>query len=75
MQDKRPYNKKGEWHGYWETYHNNGQLDYKGLFINGYKFGLHELYYSNGELIYKGNYVDNNFYGYYKHVTESYYAR
>jgi antitoxin component YwqK of YwqJK toxin-antitoxin module len=77
MQDKNktPINEKGEHHGYWETYYNNGRLEYKGLFINSYKFGLHECFFSDGELIYKANYIDNDCYGYHKYISEEYYAR
>jgi antitoxin component YwqK of YwqJK toxin-antitoxin module len=28
-------NSQGQKHGYWEEYFNNGQLRYKGNFING----------------------------------------
>ena len=38
-------------------YH-NGQLRFKGTYIDGKKVGLHEGYYENGQLRFKGNYID-----------------
>ena len=58
MTDIKPYNKKGQAHGYWEQYYSNGQLSYKGNFINGKKDGYWEDYLLNGNLAYKGNYVN-----------------
>ena len=50
MQDKQPYNEKGEAHGYWELYWENGQLLYKINYINGKQHGLWELYWIDGNL-------------------------
>jgi antitoxin component YwqK of YwqJK toxin-antitoxin module len=80
MQDKMTINDKGEWHGMWETYHDNGRLKHKGLWINGKKFGLHEYYFKNGELNYKANFINDEHYGYlenhFTHKTyKQYYAR
>jgi antitoxin component YwqK of YwqJK toxin-antitoxin module len=50
------YNDQGEAHGYWEEYYSNGQLWYKGNYVNGNEHGYWESYYSNGQLYYKGNY-------------------
>jgi antitoxin component YwqK of YwqJK toxin-antitoxin module len=57
-------NDKNQRHGYWETYWSNGQLWYKGNYINGYKDGYWESYYSNGQLKSKGNYINGNEIGY-----------
>ena len=44
-------NEQGQRHGPWETYYLNGNLRYKGNFINGKRHGLCENYgWSNGEL-------------------------
>jgi antitoxin component YwqK of YwqJK toxin-antitoxin module len=50
-------------HGPWETYHDNGRLQYKGNYINGNKHGSWESYFDNGQLSSKGNYVDGNNHG------------
>ena len=63
------YNEKGERHGYWESYWSNGQLWYKGNYVNGQRHGYFESYYDNGQLMYKGDYVNGNRHGYW----ESYY--
>lgn len=57
------YNAKGEQHGYWEVYFSNGQLGYKGNFVNGKLHGYLEQYYMNGQLRLKGNYVDGQQHG------------
>ena len=44
------YNDKGEKHGPWEIYHDNGNPWYKENYINGKEHGLYELYHSNGKL-------------------------
>ncbi len=55
--DIRPYNDKGERHGYWESYYSNGQLGYKGNYVNGIKHGYWESYHYNGKLINKTYYI------------------
>jgi len=47
------YNDKGERHGPWEIYHDNGKLWYKKNYVNGKAQGLFEIYDSNGKLSYK----------------------
>ena len=42
--------------GYWEEYFSNGQLEYKGSYINGKEEGYWELYHENGKLYSKGEY-------------------
>ena len=46
-------NEQGQQHGYWEEYRYNGNLHYKGHYLNGKKHGYWERYYSNGQLRYK----------------------
>jgi antitoxin component YwqK of YwqJK toxin-antitoxin module len=82
MQDKNktPHNEKTQPHGYWETYYSNGQLDRKGLWINGKRFGFHESYSNNGELSFRGNFINSELYGYWEDnwdvkISEEYYAR
>jgi antitoxin component YwqK of YwqJK toxin-antitoxin module len=60
------YNDKGEKHGYWESYYNNGQLWYKGNYVNGQQHGYWESYFDNGQLWYKGNYINGNRHGYWE---------
>ncbi len=57
------YNDKGEKHGPWEVYWNDGNIMYKENYINGKEHGLNERYYSNGKLGYIVNYVNGNFHG------------
>ena len=40
MQNKKPLNDKGQAHGLWEEYYSNGNLRWKGSFINGNRIGL-----------------------------------
>ena len=60
----KPYNEDGEQHGYWESYYDNGQLSYKGNYVNGNRHGYWESYFSDGQLNYKGNYVNGKQHGY-----------
>jgi antitoxin component YwqK of YwqJK toxin-antitoxin module len=57
MLNKQPLNDKGQAHGHWEVYHKNGQLCYKGEFINDQQHGLWITYYSNGNLWYKETFI------------------
>jgi len=60
-------NTKGELHGYCEFYHsNNGELHYKGNFVNGKRDGDWEFYFTNGLLGYKGNFVNGQQHGYWE---------
>ena len=54
------YLPNGKQDGQWEFYHSNGQLWYKGNYINGNRDGQWESYHSNGQLKYKGNYIKGN---------------
>ncbi len=51
------YNDKGELHGYWEVYHNNGNLWYKGNYINGEYIGNWEWFNVDGNIIEKVFYL------------------
>ena len=62
-----PRNNKKKAHGLWKVYHPNGQLKYKGNYVNGYQDGYWEVYYSNGKLWHKGNYVNGDRHGYWEH--------
>jgi antitoxin component YwqK of YwqJK toxin-antitoxin module len=69
-QDITPTNDKVEKHGYWERYYLNGQLFFKGNFVNGKAHGYFEWYHSNGQLYFKGNFVNGEQHGYYEeHYT------
>ena len=65
------YNAKGEKHGYWESYWNNGNLWYKGNYVDGKEHGYCEVYYFNGNLDYKGTYVDGNRHGYWEYYYDN----
>ena len=57
MQDKKPRNENGFAHGYWERYHHNGNLWFKGEFINGKRHGQWEDYFENGNPFLKSEYL------------------
>jgi antitoxin component YwqK of YwqJK toxin-antitoxin module len=65
--DIKPRNENNQPHGYWEQYHVNGQLWYKGNYVNGIRHGYWEQYHV---LWYKGNYVNGKEDGYW----EDYYS-
>ena len=76
MQDNKPYNGKGQAHGNWEVYYTNGQLHFKGLFVDDDVQGYYESYDLGGDLILKCHMFDREVYGYCKHYNEiSYHAR
>lgn len=66
MVEITPINNKGEKHGYWERYRENGNLWYKGCYVHGKAYGYWEWYYANGKLFYKGYYVHNELFGYWE---------
>ena len=61
------FNAKGEKHGYWESYYDNGNLSYKGNYVDGIKHGYWEEYRSNGKLSFKGKYVNGKQHGYWEY--------
>ena len=62
--DITSYNDKGQPHGLWESYWNNGQLYYKGTYLNGKRHGHWEQYWGDGKLSYKGTYLNGKRIGY-----------
>ena len=44
------YNAKGNREGYWEEYHSNGNLSFKGYFKDGEPDGYWEEYHLDGSL-------------------------
>jgi antitoxin component YwqK of YwqJK toxin-antitoxin module len=48
--EKNKYNTEGNREGYWEYYHNNGTIWFKGNFINGIRIGYWEEYFNNGKM-------------------------
>jgi antitoxin component YwqK of YwqJK toxin-antitoxin module len=48
--------------GYWENYYSNGNLCYKGNYLNGLRHGYWEVYYRYGNLMWKGNYINGIYY-------------
>ena len=47
LQDKKPLNEKGQEHGYWERYYDNGTIWYKCNYINGAWYGYFEHHVFN----------------------------
>jgi antitoxin component YwqK of YwqJK toxin-antitoxin module len=52
--------------GYWEEYHDNGDVYSKGNYINGEAEGYWEYYYINGNIWQKGNYINDKRDGYWE---------
>ena len=52
------FNNKGEKDGVWIGYHQNGNLKYKGHFIENKEFGIFEYYDYNGNMLVQLNYID-----------------
>jgi len=46
-EDITPYNDKNEHHGYWERYYINGEVWYKGFYVNGKVNGYEEFTYGD----------------------------
>jgi len=42
--DITPTNAKGQQHGYWELYWNNGNLMFRCVYLNGKENGIDEFY-------------------------------
>ena len=57
-------NEKNQRHGPWEKYWVNGQLYWKGTYLNGIHHGLWESYRDNGKLLYKGSFINGIQIGY-----------
>ena len=57
-------NKYGNRDGNWEDHYFNGQLSYKGSYLNGIHHGLWESYRDNGKLLYKGSFINGIQIGY-----------
>ena len=56
----------GKREGYWETYHPNNLLYYRGNYKNGLASGYWEVYFTNGNLIWHGVYVNGEKSGLFK---------
>lgn len=53
--DIKPLNGDGQRDGYWETYFDNGNIFYKGNYINGLATGYWETYNEDGSILDKAN--------------------
>ena len=62
----KPVNEKGQRHGYWEVYWGDGNIAFKGNYINNEPDGYWEVYWANGNLNYKGTYVNGKQHGYWE---------
>ena len=49
--------KDGKKEGYWESFHDNGQLSEKGNYNDGLRVGVWESYHDNGKLWVRGKYT------------------
>ena len=59
MREIQPRNKEGKEHGYHEGYFSNGNLWYKGNYINGQEDGYWEWHwFGGGELMSKIYYIE-----------------
>ncbi len=56
--DITSYNAEGQAHGLWELYYDNGNLSYKGTYINGLRHGYWERYWPNGKFGLVTNYLN-----------------
>ena len=61
----------GKRDGFWESYFENGQLNWKGNYKNDNLDGPWEYYHKNGQLSFKGNYVDGKEEGSFEHFKEN----
>ena len=61
----------GKRDGFWESYYENGQLNWKGSYKNDNLDGPWEYYHKNGQLSFKGNYVDGKEEGSFEHFKEN----
>ena len=57
------YDNEGFKQGYWEEYHDNGELFFKGNYKDDKKDGYWEYYWSNGNVYSKGNYKNGGYDG------------
>jgi antitoxin component YwqK of YwqJK toxin-antitoxin module len=65
------FNERGEKHGPWEQYHDNGNLWYKGEYVNDEYHGPWQFYYSHGSLNGLIQFSYGNQVGYYIHYRIS----
>ena len=49
MKNIKPRNQKGNRHGYWEMYHTNDSIWFKGFFNNGKSVGYSESYFNRND--------------------------
>jgi antitoxin component YwqK of YwqJK toxin-antitoxin module len=61
----------GKRDGFWESYYENGQLNWKGNYKDDCLDGPWEYYYDNGQLSYKGNYIGGKEDGIFEHYKEN----
>ena len=54
---KTNHYKDGKKDGYWESFHDNGQLSEKGNYNDGLKVGVWKSYHNNGKLWVRGKYT------------------
>jgi antitoxin component YwqK of YwqJK toxin-antitoxin module len=60
------FNDINERDGMWEKYDINGQIRYRGSYVNGKRTGFWEHYWLGGDLIWNGCYVEDIPHGYWE---------
>lgn len=56
--DMKPINEKEQAHGYWKSYHTNGEVWYKGHYINGNFNGYWVWYDYEGKICNKEYHIN-----------------
>jgi len=65
------FDEKGQKHGIWETYREEGQLWYRVNCIHGKKEGLAETFYRNGQICVREYYVNDVKHGPWEYFSEN----
>ena len=66
MKSRINYNVNGQWHGPYESWYQNGQLEEKSNHLNGKWHGPYEAWHENGQLWMKSDYVNGRLNGPYE---------
>jgi hypothetical protein len=61
---------RGNRHGDFKQWNDNGQLIYYLHYIRGKKHGEHKIWYDNGQLCINAYYVNDKFHGRYEYIAE-----
>lgn len=64
--EKNQFNAEGKMEGYWEEYYSNGQIYFKGVYLNGIEHGRCKWYDRNGKLSLTGYFKNGEDHGWWK---------